>query len=308
MMVKSSETNKNNNTNNTSERPFTCRDATLRFFCIDLTGTCRCTPSFRSGDLNGREIDIVRSFSPRGVIPILWKAAVWAIQFLTVAKRENGGGFYFAYATNWALVLSIFYSFFSLINSFLPVQQPPSAESSVGVRVQTSWILFLLAANSEMMVTILFWAMLYKGGIPSTVAILAHGVVCLLIWIDGFVVNRIPVRARHWLEICIWYAILYLIWTIIQSPLVAGIGNPNKPDDDLIYPVLDWDSDDGGTPTGAIVIAIIFVLVLSPAVLFIMVGVSRCGRRYINADSSNAAKVIDIEGGDDVAKSQNADN
>jgi hypothetical protein len=97
---------------NISERSFTCRDATLRFFCVDLTGTCHCTPSFQSRDANGREIDIVRSFSPRGVLPVLWKVAVWAVQFLAIAMRENGGAFFLAYATNWALILAIFYSFF----------------------------------------------------------------------------------------------------------------------------------------------------------------------------------------------------
>jgi hypothetical protein len=307
MTVLDSKSSDRNSNSDITERTFNCRDATLRFFCVDLTGTCQCTPSFRSRDANGREIDIVRSFSPKGVLPKLWKVAVWAVQFLTFAMHENGGGFFFAYATNWALVLATFYSCFSLINSIFSTQQPTSVDSRVGVRVHISWILFLLAANSEMMVTILFWAMLYKGGVPSTFAILAHGVVCVLIWIDGFVVNRIPIRARHWLEICIWYPILYFIWTIIHSSLAANIGNPNKSDSDLIYPFLDW-GDGSETPADTIVISILCTFVLSPAVHLIMVGISRCGRRYVNVDSLDAVGGVDIEGGDHVVKSKNADN
>jgi hypothetical protein len=261
-----------------------CRDELSRFFCVDVTGTCRCTPSFRCDDANGKEIDIVRSFSPRGILPIVWKLAVWAVEFYTFAIHENGGGFYFAYATNWALVLATFYSCFSLVNSIIPVSQPINAESRVGVRTQTTWILFLLAGNSQLLVTILFWTLLYKGGVPTATAVLSHAGVCALVWIDGFIVNRIPVRARHWLEISIWYVLLYLVWTIIHSAMVADVGNPNI-DGDLIYPVLDW-GDGSEVPTDAIVISVLCIFVLSPAIHIVMVGVSRCGRVYLNKDSS----------------------
>ena len=60
----------------------------------------------------------------------------------------------------------------------------------------TTWILFLLAGNSQMLVTILFWALLYKVGVPTTQAVLGHGGVCVMVWVDGFLVNRIPVRVR----------------------------------------------------------------------------------------------------------------
>jgi hypothetical protein len=123
----------------------------------------------------------------------------------------------------------------------------------------------------------------------------------------GFVVNRIPIRARHWLEICIWYSILYLIWTIIHSPLVASVGTPNTIDDDLIYPFLDW-GDGSETPTEPIVIFLLCTFVLSPAVHLIMVGISRCGRRYVNVCLSNAANGVDVEGGFDIVKSESTDN
>ena len=76
---------------------------------------------------------------------------------------------------------------------------------------------------------------LHDGGTTGTTNVLRHEVIFVLVWMDGLVVNRIPVRLRHWVEICLPAFLAYLIWTILQSPLVFEMENPYEEDDDQIY-------------------------------------------------------------------------
>jgi len=274
-------------------------------FCADLTGTCRCSPSYRSADGNGREIDIVRSFSPPGVLSLLFKLCVLTLAVFTLAYTvgKDPRPFYLAYATHWSLIIANLYALLSTVNVLLPVQQPETVHSPVGVRVKTTWIVFILAANSQLIVTVLYWVLLYSGGAVLFYDILSHGVVFVMVWIDGFLVSRIPVRARHWLEVSVWFCVLYLVWSIIHSDLAADVGNPDKSDndpdtnDDSIYGLLDWGNGDQ-VPTSTIVLSIVVVFVASPVSHLVMVAVSRCGRRYVEevfdcfpADDDNVAKL-----------------
>ena len=87
-----------------------------------------------------------------------------------------------------------------------------------------------------MTVSVLFWVLLYDGGEIGFYDLVTHGIICGLIWVDGIGVNGIPVRLRHWLELCLPIFVLYTIWSVLQSPLVFSVENPYYDDHDFIYP------------------------------------------------------------------------
>jgi hypothetical protein len=123
------------------------------------------------------------------------------------------------------------------------------------------------------------------------VSVLSHGVVAVLVFLDGLFVNSIPLRLRHWFEFVMPVDLLYIIWSVLHSSLVFGIGNPDNQDedpetnDDLIYTVLDW----GQEPAQTGVMAALIVLVLSPVIYLLLWGVSSFRRRHVtdaNADDA----------------------
>ena len=259
-------------------------------FWIDLTGTCRCAPSFRSSDIVHRKdgsskimiIDVPSSFSPpNGMLPAtatktsiatatafvaIWKLLVLTVELtamaLSISAHRNA--FWLGFMTNWALLFAIIYSTLSLVNTTIPVAaaRPASSSSSstddddgannndgandieknksipkhdvVSIRTMFTWTFFTLSAVLQMGVTITYWLPVFQGGALSTEQVLTHGVVFVLVWFDGLVVNRIPVRLRHWVEIILPVLLAYVVWTVLQSPLVFEVENPNE-DDDNIY-------------------------------------------------------------------------
>lgn len=73
------------------------------------------------------------------------------------------------------------------------------------------------------------------------------------------------------------YNTLYMTWTIIQSDLVLGIGNPIQNDNDIIYSALSW-SDDWQT---ALFSCVIIMFAISPAIYTILWLISLYGLTWI---------------------------
>jgi len=352
-------------------RPRSC----YSWFWVDLTGTCRCAPSFRSSDVIYRKdgtsktmiIDVPSSFSPpHGVLPAtatkssivtataivaICKSLVLAVELTAFSMGFAGDPqmFWFAFLTHWSLLFSIVYSTLSLVNTIIPVAIARSASSSstndddddddndnnnnnndgddddddddgdgdgdgtnennidrandsennnnntcndiVSIRTSITWAFFTLAAVSQMVVTCMYWLLVYDGE-ASNESILKHGVVFVLVWLDGLVVNKIPVRLRHWFEICFPVLLAYAIWTVLQSPLVFEVGNPYY-DDDQIYGVLDWSS----SPGFSVILVSGIIFGFSPIAHLILWGLSLLGRRYVSTtDDIVISKSADDDG------------
>lgn len=276
-------------------------------FWIDCTGTFRCRPSFRAvdkiyktdGSLEVKIIDVAASFSPPSsaggsgstharLAVALWKLAVVGIHWYSLAIEffREPYPFYFAFLTNWGLILSMVYSHLSLANSLFPIenrderkQTNDADEGLVSFRVRLTWAFFFLGAWLQMVVTVLYWALIYDGGPSETYNILAHGVVFVLVWIDGLVVNRIPVRMRHWLELGFPFLLLYTGWTVLQAR-VLDLSNPYH-DYYLIYPILDWKD----SPWFTLGLVSGLMLVFSPIVQVLLWGASLLGRRYVDGST-----------------------
>ena len=131
----------------------------------------------------------------------------------------------------------------------------------------------------------------------TATSILAHGIICGLVLIDGLVLNSIPAQLRHWAELFIPYSIIYSIWSILQ--LVLEVDNPYTTDDDsdvdTIYSYLDWIS----SPAMAAAVVLTMTFVMAPIVHIILWGLSLLGRRYIQENDtdtdSEAAKSHDAD-------------
>lgn len=274
-------------------------------FWIDLTGTCRCYPSFRAVDIiygrskspqTTRVIDVPKSFSPPydngkespstllTIVVGAWKLfliglelTAFSLEFLTDPEW-----FFFAYLTNWAMIFSIVYSTFSFLNTLIPVSpalrgnDDSKKNGVVSTRVLFTWGIFIQSAVLQMTVTVMYWFLVYEGGTPKIYTVLAHGILLVLIWIDGLVVNRIPVRLRHWLEICLPTYLIYTVWTVLASSVVFGIENPDDEEDDNIYAVLDWEE----SPISALIYVIAVVFGFTPICTVLLWGLSLLGRRY----------------------------
>lgn len=268
-------------------------------FCLrlkdDVFGTCACRPSFRAVD-GTRTIDIPASFSPRGWFAFLGKVASLGIAGFTIylGLGTDPRAFWLAYLTNWNVTFSSMYLALSFVNSILPVAAPSVGQTVVNFRVKMTWILFTISANVGILVTLAYWTLIWDG-VMNMPTLFPHGILTAFALFDGFIINTIPIRLRHYVEVVLPFAVGYLVWSYLHS--LSDIGNPDYTDedpetnDDLIYTVIDWQNDPQKTTT----VALVLVFVFSPILQFLLWVVSGCRRRYVN-DNDDATNYVEMRG------------
>ena len=130
------------------------------------------------------------------------------------------------------------------IRKVTDVSKNISENGIVSTRTLITWAFFTVASLLQMLVSAPYWITVYFAGKPAHTSseigiIINHGVLCVLILMDGFLVNRIPIRLHHWLELFLPVILSYVIWMVLQSPLGFDIDNPYAEelgvDDDKIY-------------------------------------------------------------------------
>jgi len=303
-------------------------------FWMDLTGTFRCAPSFRAvdvlhktdGSTETKLIDVNASFSPpmgmatkttnkkvftlAKVGVVIWKLFVFLLQAMTFLAGfiPFPNAIWFAYLTNLSLLMAMIYSGLSLVNTIFPVatdsssvsddSKDTSEEGVVSTRTRITWAFFTLAGFLQTLITVLYWALLHPPearGLFLYSMIILHGGVAALILVDGLLVNRIPIRMRHWLEICLPFTFMYALWSLLQSPLALDLENPYMDafgaDDDKIYPVLDWEEK----PMLTLALILVSAFVVSPIFYTLLWAVSLPGRKYIDAREEIVEADTDID-------------
>ena len=171
-----------------------------------------------------------------------------------------------------------------------------------------TWSLYALAAPLAISIALLYWTALVPiaGGIPTNgpslyhvhfgwfvkkyggwggpdrgdildirastyVSVMEHGVLGLLVLLDGAKLGCIPVRAKQ-VAVLMALCIAYLTWSGIHCLLGIGVGDWEGPiwetdddgsDDDAIYPVLNWCGGEEGIKLASYV-SLFAVLVLAP--------------------------------------------
>ena len=243
-------------------------------------------------EANGKQIDLLRSFSAGGsggrdnetssnssyvIITLKFLFAAMVVSTFCYEWYNNLYPlFWMSYISNWTMLYTCIYLSLSFIISF--VAQPMTWIMHV------TWILFLIVIDHGIMVTLLFWLTEYTNSYsePTFPLVMFHGGAVLLALIDGFIINRIPIRLTHYIFV-LFFGMLYCIWTVLQG-LVFEIDNPwTSPQDDseALYTLIDWKND----PTLAIIVGIGVNFVAFPLLTMIFWAISissvRCPRRYI---------------------------
>jgi hypothetical protein len=213
-----------------------------------------CQSFFRLEDGTGEKIDVRASFAPDSRSALAWKVFANGLAIFTLIYSwiETGtASFYLAYLTHWSLIVAIVYllaSLYQTVRSSKIIQPVGEYGSSPTCGISTTWILFAVAAHAEAMIAILFWLLVYdfeSEGQVTFLDIMPHGGMVVVVWIDGLVVNRTPVRWTHWWGGALPFEITWAVWSVFHS-VVFDIGNPNANDgdnDDAIYEALDWKND-----------------------------------------------------------------
>ena len=247
---------------------------------------------------SGRKIHVQRSFAPDTWFAFGFKllaASLVTIAFTISWVESTDTDFYLAYLSSWSMLVTVAALWTSWINTILASKtaQPPE---TVGFRIRLAWTLFTIALHSEIVVTILYWAYVYDAQVETVdfLDIVLHGGAVPLLFLDGLLVNRVPLRWPHWWGVVLPYDLLYLLWTVLHA--VLNVGNPNttSPDeDDALYSVVNWNED----WTGSLAYSLVLIFVVGPvlfALLWFLSVYSICGndrRFYIdNAHSSSDAK------------------
>ena len=94
-----------------------------------------------------------------------------------------------------------------------------------------------------------------------------HGIIGIVVLIDGVFVGSIPVRAKQYvclLAVCI----SYLLWSLVNYILKLGNGEWGPAyDDDALYPVLNWSWESRRV---AAIVSSVAILVLCPFLFWVV--------------------------------------
>jgi hypothetical protein len=247
-------------------------------------------------------------------LTILWKVILatfgWISFISGVAITEPIPAFFFAFISNWGVILCCIYFTLSLVNFMLAssIKQEQNTER-ISWTIFATWITFVIGIHTTASIAFLFWFVIYDPVVAETemdtisnpnllffMVLSAHGVSFLLLALDGLVLNRIPIRLMHWIGIIVPFDLLYVVWSIIHD-LGTNIGNPTIDDNDVsayndaLYPhILDWKTN----PTNAIFFTTITTFVFGPVSFLILWSASTyiCGDRlrYYNTTIQKATE------------------
>jgi len=217
---------------------------------------------------SGQYIDVANSFAPisphyHHVMILRALLPVWSIVSLglSIHTQEKANRFiYLGYATRQGLIFSIAYqisAFILTLHRTCLTQPNPDSQDMLSKPLKVVWFLYALSVPCEILITLLYWGFDYDKDYKTWYSMFyCHGVIAIMLLLDGNLIARIPLRIKQILFVEI-YGLLYIIWTYIHS--VNGIGNGNK-DGDLIYDVIDWK----GNPFKSLIISLIVLLVVAP--------------------------------------------
>lgn len=229
----------------------------------------------------GNSIDIANTFAPASprfhhVLVLRVLLLVWSIISLVFSLRDWGEPnrfIYLGYLTHLGFVIAIVYQITACIVTVhrKSLTQPltknadeMSQYNGPSKLVKTMWFLYSLSAPNEILITILYWALDYptKGGVPKYSSVYVHGILAVLLLIDGNLIARIPIRIKHFITFEI-YCVLYLTWSLIHA--LSGVGNGDK-DGDLLYNVIDWKDK----PISTLITVVLLLLIATPMIFMLV--------------------------------------
>ena len=167
---------------------------------------------------------------------------------------------------HWALLFCALYQIVaSICTAFRSTLIQPEADEPQTPRFFTRimWGLYSLAAPSVLIVTILYWSVVYdKGRVDVSMEnLMAHGGVLLMVLFDGLIIAHIPVRMKQILYLYI-VSVAFIAWTVIDDLVVTG----NDAEKDAIDNVFSWKTK----PLWAGLWTAVTLLAIVPAAYYII--------------------------------------
>lgn len=144
---------------------------------------------------------------------------------------------------------------------------------------------------TEVIICGLYWFLLNSGD-TSYLNTMLHGAGIVLLIIDGFILNRIPIRMKQFL-LFEALALGYVFWSLIftYSDLTNPYQEAGYQDDDAIYPTLRWKTNTGEV---AVLVAIL-LFVVDPVVFLLCRWVSRLlPKRLVNVEMKSNSGDIEL--------------
>lgn len=268
-------------------------------------------PMYSTTDVSGKVIDVQATFQPtfcRREIILAVKISILALSVASMGlsfywRFSDHPAMWFTFLTNWGVLLSIGYFTVALIGQFYGRTSTSTKHSSssskeledgvlhddsievpqeLSVIQRITLALFTMSLITELIVTLLFWVLVYSGSTLYFSDVYNHGGFLIALIIDGFGIHHYPFRFRQivWMYLVFF---LYATWSLIHG-LATNIGNPknqdNDPDtdDDALYDSLNWNE----RPTGAAILCLLVGAVAIPLFHTLMWSLSMLfSRRYI---------------------------
>jgi hypothetical protein len=202
-----------------------------------------------------------------GILSIAGMSKLFLLGLSTTALISDAvhyvhGIFFLAFLTRWTVLVHVFYLLMSLLVTALPT-------ANTTTMMKLAWAIFPLAFSTGIIVTLMYWLAVWE---PSWGAdfrnTMTHGGIALCVTLDGYLVNRTPVRIKH-VIVSMTYAFAYTIWSILQNTVFQY--NPEwDDDDDAIYDIIKWRTN----TTEAITITCGLIFVVIPSLHFIAWAIS----------------------------------
>ena len=211
------------------------------------------------GSLQRRYISINKCFAPFNnrvfYIRLLFVAISLHVLYVDITRYPpHNLWVYLFFLTHWGHILNITYLLCSLLccvifggspdNEIPVVIEEDERNKAIPKLIEITWLLYSTTAPLSLAICILYWIGIAPGQSPQDslnyVCIMEHGIIGIIVLIDGVLVGTIPVRAKHYvclLAVCI----TYLLWSLVNYILKLGNGEWGPAyDDDSLYPVLNW--------------------------------------------------------------------
>lgn len=214
---------------------------------------------------------------------VRWVMAAYFLGWLIGSRfhHANGGPRFFIFLTNWSFLAWNAYLIISAISvsfkmsmiycckkahnepllhtpkPYIDIDRPVgccSRESdTTSWYHKVQWLFFYLGAESAVLVSILYWALLYSGGSVDGVNANTHLVNAIFALIDVFF-SGIPVRILHF----IYPSIIGSSYAVFSGIYFAA-GGTNVQGDPFIYPVLDYEENPGSAIGWVLAVLLIFI-------------------------------------------------
>jgi len=227
-------------------------------------------------------MDIQKTLSPSPRLPYIGAKLfimAWAISTLSLSiVKFDFPSFWIVYLTHWGFIVTTAYTIMSFFSAVYLAMRPPAnpgvLEGGVGLFAKITWALFSVTLPTEILITILYWALVFDYSEDEVVyhSVMAHGGMVPAIMIDGFLLSCLPLRMKQFILLETG-AFLFVLWSIIHA--FSGIGNPyvdsGEKSDDAIYTSLAWKNN----TVGAVIVALIVLFVVSPIIFLFCRALSR---------------------------------